>query len=821
MSELFKNFPSELKDTKAWVLWRKEHPDGRAKPTKVPFSVHTGMKASNQDPNDWATFDEASAKLADNLDKYEGLGFVLSENDNFGFIDLDDPSDITDPTKRAEAVAMINQAYNNAPDTYTELSPSGKGLHMIVKCDPNVIPTGKRRKGVEMYTKGRYMTMTGNVQAGRTTTITQADAYMQGLFGALGGDMAPAAPNNTGLRNAVDVEHHTDEEVVRLCMGFANGDKFDDLYTGRFEDHAPSRSEADIALVNLIQIGTKNPEQIKRIFRASELGQRPKANRDDYVDAMVRKSFDRELPEINVAALRAQFDEVVARQEQEQVSETSIAEPTIRMTTEAPEPVLMPEFNVGRSQRNLSFPPGLVGSIATFIYNSSNRPVPEIAIAGALGLMAGICGRSFSINGSGLNLYIVLLAATGTGKEAINSGISRLMTTVAEVSGDPDVLKFVGPSAIASGQALHRQLIDESSSFTSIFGEVGIMLNSMSGQNTSESKAGLRKVILDLYSKSDPGQMLSGMAYAKKEDSKNGVKSPAFSLVGESTPERFYEALTPELVSEGLMPRFITIEYEGDRVPRNRDHHRVMPDTGLVASLCELTQNSMFWNKHDENVVVAMAEAAEDLMDAFDTECDGFINDGIRKMREGSASMEVMQNLWNRAHLKALRIAGVIACGMPSVDGRPHVTKEVAEWAISLVRTDAQAMQNRFEKGDVGVSSSGPDENKQLEEAERAVRFFLEAGSKDPSKLKSYGATAKMVTDYVIPHAFFSKKLSALATFKNDRIGGTAAAKRAIETLILRGDLKMCDKLAMMEKFETTALGYQITNVYNFLEQKG
>src|SRR6185437_14748582 len=70
------------------------------------------------------------------------------------------------------------------------------------------------------------------------------------------------------------------------------------------------------------------------------------------------------------------------------------------------------------------WPPGLLGQIAQFIYKASDYPCYEIALAGAIGLMAGICGRTYNVSRTGLNLYVVFLAVTGTGKESASSGIT-------------------------------------------------------------------------------------------------------------------------------------------------------------------------------------------------------------------------------------------------------------------------------------------------------------------------------------------------------------------------------------------------------------
>lgn len=88
------------------------------------------------------------------------------------------------------------------------------------------------------------------------------------------------------------------------------------------------------------------------------------------------------------------------------------------------------------SDANLPIP-GLVGEVAKFIYASAPRPVAEIAFVGAIGLVAGISGRAYNVSGRGLYQYALLLANTGTGKEAMNrefrASAARWLTRRAEL----------------------------------------------------------------------------------------------------------------------------------------------------------------------------------------------------------------------------------------------------------------------------------------------------------------------------------------------------------------------------------------------------
>ncbi|WBF76964.1 hypothetical protein PSV3_00262 [Septimatrevirus PSV33] len=139
---------------------------------------------------------------------------------------------------------------------------------------------------------------------------------------------------------------------------------------------------------------------------------------------MLNKCFDRMLPPVDVDGLRNKLDEAIAKKE---AADRAAA---LSQNSEATPHPKAPAPNLNEVSKVYSVPPGLVGEIAQYIYAQAPRPVPEIALAGALGLVAGIVGRAYNISGTGLNQYVLLLAPTGTGKEAIASGIDKLMAQV-------------------------------------------------------------------------------------------------------------------------------------------------------------------------------------------------------------------------------------------------------------------------------------------------------------------------------------------------------------------------------------------------------
>jgi len=141
------SIPEELRVRPQWVVWKAVGD----KPEKVPYSARSGRRASSTDLLTWSTFQEA-LEAYENGD-YAGLGFVFSSADPYTGIDLDDCVD-ADGEIALWALEIVRYF-----DSYTELSATSSGLHIIVRGDvPN------RRKGnIEVYSSKRFFTVTGHV----------------------------------------------------------------------------------------------------------------------------------------------------------------------------------------------------------------------------------------------------------------------------------------------------------------------------------------------------------------------------------------------------------------------------------------------------------------------------------------------------------------------------------------------------------------------------------------------------------------------------------------------------------------------------------
>ena len=157
---------ARLKSRPQWVSWKYEHRPGADKPTKPLFDPKTGFKASHSNPNNWGAYNEAVTRVI--RSGLEGVGYVLSEDDDLTGADLDNCRDAETGEIEPWAAAIVALA-----ESYIEISPSGQGLRIFwegkvpeaVKCDP---------VGVEIYGSKRYLTVTGQQVIGTPDKIRPA-----------------------------------------------------------------------------------------------------------------------------------------------------------------------------------------------------------------------------------------------------------------------------------------------------------------------------------------------------------------------------------------------------------------------------------------------------------------------------------------------------------------------------------------------------------------------------------------------------------------------------------------------------------------------
>lgn len=788
----YESLPAELKALNQWLVWRYEEVEG-SKPTKVPYNPRTGYPASVTDPQTWCPFDYAVQAVAETNGAYAGIGFVFTERDQYCGIDLDHLEN--DPEGSARQVLIFQKM-----DSYSERSPSGQGLHIIVKAH---VPHGRKRHGIEVYSSGRFFTMTGNVY--HNAPIADRQELVQLLWSEMG---ASAQPNYY----AGDfTENNSDAEIFDMASRARNGDLFLQLWNGDASGYF-STSEADFALIDIIAYYTKHRMQIQRMFMQSALGKRDKyaqakpSRLSTLLGYMVNKSFDRMLPPVDFSGVIDQVNAALAATRDlaapigADLPGAELPRPALTADT-APANPLIPDSYEGMSTtlwREL-LPPGLLGELANYIAAASPRPVYEISLAAALGLMSGICGRAFNVSGTGLNHYIMLLAATGSGKEAMASGISRLSTIVAKEM--PSVMQFVGPAEIASGQALLKHLSErETPCFVSLVGEIGLRLQQMTHQNATTSDIALRRVMLDLFGKSGAGETVRPTIYSDKKNNTDVIHSPAFSLLGDSTPETFYRALDEDAIVQGLLPRFTIIEYNGPRVPMNFQRANAIPSQSLVSDVSALAKNC------HENMAtgrVTNVSFTHDAWAMFQT------MDDYSTAKINASDRDVLKQLWNRFDLKVIKIAALLALSVNQYE--PLINVQMMEWARSLILTDTLRLLQKFQTGQIGAHNENTEQDSITK---TAIKQYLIS---EYAALSTYDIHGGLHQDKVIPYFYLQRRLVSTPPFRRGKQNATQAIKAAIQNLIDAGQLQEVPPAQLREKYQFNGRAYIANNPIWFM----
>src|SRR5262249_39547120 len=112
-----------------------------------------------------------------------------------------------------------------ALNTYTELSPSGRGIRLFVR--GKLPPQGRKKARFECYETGRYVTVTGEHLPGTPREIGDRQEQLVQVHRRIFGDPAKAKPQGQqGGSVPVDAD---DAEIIRRAGEAKNGAKFKQL----------------------------------------------------------------------------------------------------------------------------------------------------------------------------------------------------------------------------------------------------------------------------------------------------------------------------------------------------------------------------------------------------------------------------------------------------------------------------------------------------------------------------------------------------------------------------------------------------------------
>jgi hypothetical protein len=325
--------------------------------------------------------------------------------------------------------------------------------------------------------------------------------------------------------------------------------------------------------------------------------------------------------------------------------------------------------------------PGFVSEVMDFCLSAARYPSVPLAFCGAMALQSFLASRRVREEG-GLrpNLYVLALAGSGTGKaypRKINSYILGRIGLGAAVGNQ-----------IASGQGLedemlvHRKMLFQTD-------EIDHLLRCIASPKESYYSM-LLAMLLQLYTEADEIHTVRTKVRdrGRKSEPRGEIDQPGLVIFGTATPECFFEALSPRLLTNGLFSRAIVVDAEErgrkqqardvSQLPQRlldiatwwRDYNPgpVNPVTGRRPNLDD---------EHPTPAVVPYSEAGFTALDRFASRADDEYDAATR------AGDRVRAVVWTRAGENATRLALVYACSRNHLD--PCIDEEAAQWAVAFV----------------------------------------------------------------------------------------------------------------------------------------
>lgn len=253
--------PQELRDLRAWTVTELREWDGERFTQKLTLIPDTGRHARCDKPNDWREWEEALA------DCDEHTLPCLARTEDLLILDLDDCFEGNELKPWAQKIV------ERLP-TYTEISSSGKGLHLFLRTEgfeqrnrkfPADLYTAGATGEIEFFGGNHFVTMTGSRFADTPATVAtlpRALKLLEALDGKKRKQKAPTEEGKAEPSGAVAVA------TEALTDWILQNPKIASLWNSGGNDGA---SEGDLSLANhLCRYCGDDPRLIEVLMRQSQ-----------------------------------------------------------------------------------------------------------------------------------------------------------------------------------------------------------------------------------------------------------------------------------------------------------------------------------------------------------------------------------------------------------------------------------------------------------------------------------------------------------------------------------------------------------------------
>lgn len=410
---------------------------------------------------------------------------------------------------------------------------------------------------------------------------------------------------------------------------------------------------------------------------------------------------------------------------------------------------------------DLDAPGGMVSKLAHWIYATSPSPIAEFSVMSAVVLHAVLYGRKYvTPDGLGLNIYAVLVAGSGFGKD-------RPLKAMKQIAASINRGHLIGPNDVSSDSAI-EYVLRHNPCLVLPLDEFGMVL-SASGKMADPYARARRKSLLELYSSSTGdwvAKVRASDAGKHNKPPKPPVLYPTLSVLGATTPSTFYNGLEGDAFSSGLMARLLVVSVDKPPTLNAIDGVPQMPES-LIAELDQ---------------ALSMVPSGSKLADALKQDstmkpqlvaahwADEKPKDRLMQVRRWARDIGIADErrglIVNRAGDYTSKLATIRAISRDS--SNPLVGVEDIEWAFSIVLNSIAIVED----GAARFMSGSPFETlcKAIIEAVRTC--------KDPKGLKNAELLRKSGVSLADPRMYdgaLSRLLHGTGELKNvGKAGGKA-----------------------------------------------
>lgn len=638
--------PEELATLPQWVAWKLI--DDR----KVPISAETYRAAKSNDPSTWSTLERALI-CSQSDDSISGIGFVFAPEGGIFGIDLD--ACIGDGEVQQWAQEIVNTF-----GTYSEVSPSGKGIKLWGR---GKLPTttGKKKAvdapqvtdkppAIEAYDRGRYFTFTGEIMPGCPLAINDCQQQLDALLARFWPEPITTAIVPVKRTTNISPLAMSPEERAARYM-----EKVPPAVSGQAGHNATFRA----ACILVMGFGLAPDRAYAILAGWNATCSPPWSERDLWHkinDAAKRECNDpgwmlREGgryvgPDVDLQCLLG----------------------TVPSVVDEPAPLAPPD--AGAFPVDCFRVPGLIGDLIDYTLRTSMYRQPELALAAAIALVGTITGRKVECDQkTRTNVYVMGLCPPAGGKEHARIVNKEILTLANQAVAD----RMLGPESIGSSAGL-IVAIENQPAILFQLDEIGRMIQTMQSATKATHLFNIGTMLLKLYSSSRT--VFRGDAYADVKKVKT-IYQPHACVYGTSVPGKFWDSLSTDNVTEGLVGRFMVFEsslgYVYPTTPEEADNSSIVERVRWWIDYVPPTKGNLGSTNFDP-LVVRFTPDARARMKTHGTEI------AERRMNEPIEHAA----LWSRSGEKASKLALIFACSRASLCEPQEVNLDDVNRAIRL-----------------------------------------------------------------------------------------------------------------------------------------